>query len=47
MHPCSQQTDPEAGLLLCLADGKRPVCRGVTAIGVEEYLQMLGQRLEA
>lgn len=42
-----EKTDPEAGLLLCLADGERPVCRGVTAIGVEEYLQMLGQRLEA
>jgi predicted AAA+ superfamily ATPase len=41
------KTDPEDGLLLCLADGKQPVCRGVTAIGVEEYLQTLGQWLAA
>lgn len=39
------KADPEDGLLLCLADGERPICRGVTAMGVEEYLQMLGQRL--
>jgi predicted AAA+ superfamily ATPase len=39
------KADPEDGLLLCLADGKRQICRGVTAIGVEEYLQMLLQRL--
>jgi hypothetical protein len=38
---------PEDGLLLCLADGERPVSRGVTAIGVENYLQMLQQRLAA
>jgi predicted AAA+ superfamily ATPase len=37
--------NPVDGLLLCLADGERPVCRGVTAIGVEEYLRMLQQRL--
>lgn len=36
---------PEDGLLLCLADGERPICRGVTAIGVEYFLQMLHKRL--
>jgi len=39
------KADPEDGLLLCLADGERAICRGVTAIGVEEYFQMLLQRL--
>lgn len=39
------KADPEDGLLLCLADGERPICRGVSAMGVEEYLQMLGERL--
>lgn len=39
------ETRPENGLLLCLADGERPVSRGVTAIGVEAYLRMLQQRL--
>lgn len=39
------KADPEEGLLLCLADGERPICRGVTVIGVEEYLQRLGERL--
>jgi hypothetical protein len=39
------KADPEDGLLLCTADGERPICRGVTAIGVEEYLWMLQQRL--
>jgi uncharacterized protein len=39
------KADPEDGLLLCLADGERPICRGVTAIGVEEYLRMLQLRL--
>lgn len=39
------QTEPEDGLLLCLADGERAICRGTTAIGVENYLQMLQQRL--
>ena len=39
------KTGPEDGLLLCLADGECPVSRGVTAIGVENYLQMLQQRL--
>jgi predicted AAA+ superfamily ATPase len=38
---------PEDGLLLCLADGEHSVSRGVTAIGVENYLQMLQQRLAA
>lgn len=38
---------PEDGLLLCLADDERQVSRGVTAIGVENYLQMLQQRLAA
>jgi predicted AAA+ superfamily ATPase len=37
---------PEDGFLLCLAEGKRPICRGVTSIGVEQYLQMLQERLE-
>jgi len=41
------KTGPEDGLLLCLADGERSVSRGVTAIGVENYLQMLQQRLAA
>jgi predicted AAA+ superfamily ATPase len=41
------KADPEDGLLLCLTDGKLQICRGVTAIGVEEYLQMLLQRLTA
>jgi predicted AAA+ superfamily ATPase len=35
------KADPGDGLLLCLADGTRPICRGVTAIGVEAYLEML------
>jgi predicted AAA+ superfamily ATPase len=39
------KANPEEGFLLCLADGDRQLCRGVTAIGVEEYIQMLGQRL--
>ncbi len=39
------KVEPEDGFLLCLADGERPVCRGVTAIGVEKYLQILLQRL--
>jgi predicted AAA+ superfamily ATPase len=34
-------TNPEEGLLLCLADGERPICRGVTALGVMEYLDRL------
>lgn len=33
------ETDPEHGLLLCLADGTRDLCRGVSSIGVEEFLQ--------
>lgn len=41
------ENEPEDGLLLCLADGERPVSRGVTAIGVENYLQMLQHRLAA
>lgn len=39
------QAAPEDGLLLCLADGERPISSGVTAIGVEDYLRMLQQRL--
>lgn len=39
------ELEPEEGLLLCLADGERPLCRGVNAIGVEEYLRGLGERL--
>lgn len=39
------KSDPEEGLLLCLADGERAICRGVTAIGVEEYLKILQLRL--
>jgi predicted AAA+ superfamily ATPase len=35
------ETRPEDGLLLCLADGERPLCRGVTAIGLQEYLGRL------
>ena len=40
------KADPEDGFLLCLADGNRQLCRGVTAIGVEEYFQMLQKRLD-
>jgi predicted AAA+ superfamily ATPase len=40
------KADPEDGLLLCLIDGERPLCRGVTAIGIEKYLQTLQQLLE-
>lgn len=36
---------PEQGLLLCLADSDQQISRGVTAIGVEEYLRMLQKRL--
>ena len=36
---------PEEGLLLSLADGERPLCRGVTAVGVGEYLELLRQRV--
>ena len=36
---------PEDGLLLCLADDERQVCRGVTSIGVKGYLDMLHKRL--
>jgi uncharacterized protein len=39
------ETKPEDGLLLCLADGERQLCRGVTAIGVDAYLRMLQERL--
>jgi len=35
----------EDGLLLCLADGERQLCRGVKSTGVEEYLHMLQNRL--
>jgi len=41
------KAEPEDGFLLCLADGERPICRGVTATGVENYLQILLQRLAA
>ncbi len=36
-----EQAKPADGLLLCLADGDRPLCRGVTAVGVESYLERL------
>lgn len=39
------ETAPEKGFLLCLADGTRDICRGVTSVGVEEFLGMLQQRL--
>ena len=42
-----EKTDPEDGLLLCLADGESPVCREVTAIGVEAFLDMLRKKLES
>jgi len=32
------EASPKSGLLLCLADGERPLCRGVTVVGVEEHL---------
>lgn len=35
------QAEPENGLLLCLADGVRPISRDVTSVGVEDYLRML------
>jgi hypothetical protein len=41
------QASPEDGLLLCLADGERHICRGVTAIGVVEYLRTIQKRLAA
>ena len=41
------ETNPENGLLLCLVDGVRDLCRDVAAIGVEEFLMMLKQRLGA
>ncbi|MBK5277055.1 MAG: ATP-binding protein [Desulfuromonadales bacterium] len=41
-----EKADPEDGLLLCLADGQKTISRGVTAIGVEDYLEMLRQRLD-
>ena len=41
------QASPEDGLLLCLADGERQICRGVTAIGVVEYLRTIQKRLAA
>jgi predicted AAA+ superfamily ATPase len=40
-----EKADPEEGLLLCLADGQKTISRGVKAIGVEDYLEMLQQRL--
>jgi predicted AAA+ superfamily ATPase len=40
-----QETNPEEGLLLCLADGERALCRGVTATGVEQYLDLLHRNL--
>lgn len=39
------EANPEAGFLLCLADGNRDICRGVTSVGVEEYLEILCQKL--
>lgn len=39
------KNEPEDGLLLCLTDAGRPLCRGVTSIGIIEYLKMLQQRL--
>lgn len=41
------QASPEDGLLLCLADGERHICRGVTAIGVVEYLRTIQKRIAA
>lgn len=40
-----EEQKPEEGLLLCLAEGEQPVCRGVKAVGVAEYLAMIRQRL--
>lgn len=39
------KTDPAEGYLLCLADGTRDICRGVTSAGVEEYLEILKAKL--
>jgi uncharacterized protein len=38
--------NPLAGLILCGADGRRPVCRGVDAIGVAEFLNLLSKKFE-
>ncbi len=40
-----EKSEPEEGLLLCLADGQRPLCRGVTAMGIRAYLETLQQLL--
>lgn len=37
--------NPKDGLILCSADGRRPVCRGVEAIGVMEFLELLSKGL--
>jgi predicted AAA+ superfamily ATPase len=39
------EENPEDGFLLCLADGERPLNRGITAIGIKEYLSMLHKHL--
>lgn len=40
-----EKAGPEDGLLLCLADGRKTIGRNITAIGVEDFLVMLDQRL--
>ena len=37
--------NPKDGLILCSADGRRPLCRGVDAIGVLEFLEFLSNGL--
>jgi len=37
--------NPKDGLILCSADGRRPLCRGVDAIGVLEFLEFLSSGL--
>lgn len=39
------EANPEDALLLCSADGRRPLCRGVDAIGVMEFLDLLSNSL--
>jgi predicted AAA+ superfamily ATPase len=39
------EADPEDGLLLCLADGERPISRTTKAVGVMDYLNILSKRL--
>jgi predicted AAA+ superfamily ATPase len=37
--------NPKDGLILCSADGRRTVCRGVDAVGLVEFLELLSSGL--